>query len=163
MRSRLDLGALALRLGLGLLFLTFGLDKFNRPDVVAKQVADARLLPDLVATAFARGIGFWEVGLGALLLLGLLTRPAALVATLALVSYTIYLGVVGQYPAFGVTPTGVTDRNVPLMAMALALAVVGPGRASLDALLARRRTALAPSRLRVPEEPYGLPPEPEMV
>src|SRR3989441_12182210 len=95
---RLDLAALLLRLGLAVLFLSFGLDKFARPANIQRQVLDSQLLPDALARLFASAIGFWEVGLGLLFLLGLFTRPAALVAILALISYTIYLGIVGQYP-----------------------------------------------------------------
>jgi putative oxidoreductase len=163
MRGRLDLGALVLRVGLGALFLTFGLDKFRRPDVILQQVGDAHMLPEVVVPVFARAIGVWEVGLGVLCVLGMLTRPAAVLSAAALASYTAYLGVVGQYPAFGLTQIGVVDRNVPLIAMALALALIGPGRVSLDALLARRRLQHVRSRLSVPEEPYGLPPETELV
>src|SRR5207302_2789649 len=77
---RFDLAALLLRLGLAVLFLSFGLDKFARPANVHEQVVNSQLLPGGLAPIFAGAIGFWEVGLGALFLLGLFTPPAALVA-----------------------------------------------------------------------------------
>jgi uncharacterized membrane protein YphA (DoxX/SURF4 family) len=136
---RVDLAALLLRLGLAALFLSFGLDKFARPANVHQQVVDSRLLPAGLAPLFAGAIGFWEVALGVLFLLGLFTRPAAVVATLALISYTIYLGTVSQYPTFGVSQLGVVDRNVPLILMNGALLVLGAGAWSVDRALARAR------------------------
>lgn len=115
MPPRVHLAALLLRVGLGALLLTFGLDKFNQPAQVQQQVASSRLLPEAVAPLFASAIGFWEVGLAALLLLGLLTRPAAIAAAAAIASYTVYNGVVAGYPAFGLTTSGVLDRNVALV------------------------------------------------
>ena len=137
---RLDLAALLLRLGLAALFLSFGLDKFARPANIQRQVFDSQLLPESLARLFASAIGFWEVGLGLLFLLGLLTRPAAVIAILALISYTIYLGVASQYPVFGFNQVGVVDRNVPLMFMSGALLFVGAGAWSVDRALARART-----------------------
>jgi putative oxidoreductase len=136
---RVTVAALLLRLGLAALFLSFGLDKFARPANIQRQVVDSQLLSDALARLFASAIGFWEVGLGVLFLLGLFTRPAALVAILALIGYTIYLGVASQYPIFGVSQLGVVDRNVPLMFMSGALLVVGAGAWSLDRALGRRR------------------------
>ena len=136
---RLDLAALLLRLGLAVLFLSFGLDKFARPANIQRQVLDSQLLPDALARLFASAIGFWEVGLGLLFLLGLFTRPAALVAILALISYTIYLGIVGQYPVFGFNQVGVVDRNVPLMFMNGAVLLLGAGAWSLDRARSRLR------------------------
>lgn len=138
MPPRVHLAALLLRVGLGALLLTFGLDKFNQPAQVQQQVASSRLLPEAVAPLFASAIGFWEVGLAALLLLGLLTRPAAIAAAAAIASYTVYNGVVAGYPAFGLTTSGVLDRNVALIFMAFAQAALGGGAFSLDGLLRRR-------------------------
>jgi uncharacterized membrane protein YphA (DoxX/SURF4 family) len=132
-------GALLLRLGLAVLFLSFGLDKFARAENVRRQVGDSGLLPGGLAPLFASAIGFWEVGLGALFLLGLFTRPAAVVAILALVSYTIFLGVAGQYPVFGFNQFSVVDRNVPLIFMTGALLMLGAGAWSVDRVLARAR------------------------
>jgi uncharacterized membrane protein YphA (DoxX/SURF4 family) len=136
---RLDLAALLLRLGLAVLFLSFGLDKFARPANVQTQVLDSQLLPEALARLFAGVIGFWEVGLGVLFLLGLFTRPAALVAILALISYTVFLGVASRYPVFGFSQLGVVDRNVPLMFMTAALLLVGAGAWSVDRARARAR------------------------
>jgi uncharacterized membrane protein YphA (DoxX/SURF4 family) len=150
---RLDLAALLLRLGLAVLFLSFGLDKFARPANIQRQVLDSALLPEAVGRLFASAIGFWEVGLGLLFLLGLFTRPAALVAILALISYTIYLGVAGQYPVFGFNQFGVVDRNVPLMFMSGALLTVGAGAWSVDRAFARARARRSLDSL--PEDDFG--------
>ena len=110
---RYAVAALLLRLGLSVLFLSFGLDKFARPANIQKQVLDSALLPSTLGHIFASAIGFWEVGLGVLFLLGLFTCPAAAVAILSLISYTIYIGVAVQYPLFGFSQCWVVDRNVP--------------------------------------------------
>ena len=137
--KRLDVAALLLRLGLAVLFFSFGLDKFARPANIQRQVLDSQLLPDALGRIFASAIGFWEVGIGLLFVLGLFTRPAALVAILALISYTVYLGVAGQYPVFGFNQFGVVDRNVPLMFMDGALLLLGAGAWSLDRARSRMR------------------------
>ncbi|MBV8611601.1 MAG: DoxX family membrane protein [Singulisphaera sp.] len=77
-----SLVALTLRIGLGLIFLTAGLGKFEArkagkyPAIIVTQFADTPLRPDLVRL-FADVLPYAEVALGALLIAGLLTTLTA--------------------------------------------------------------------------------------
>jgi len=133
-----DLGLLLLRIGLGLLFLIDSVRKFALAAEVHKAIAGSGLLPAPLAALYAAGIGWWELIFGICLLAGAATRATAGAACLALISYTIYIGAEGHYPFFGVTPSGLLDRNVALIFAALALVVAGPGAYSLDRLIFRR-------------------------
>ncbi len=136
-----DLALLSVRVGLGLLFLTFALEKFANPARTAKQIVDSNMLTSPWLELYAAGLPWWELAFGICFLLGIVTRIAGGAAFLALASYTIYLGAVAnpQYPFFGVNALGILDRNVPLMFAALALALAGAGAYSIDAWLTHRR------------------------
>ncbi len=144
MRERtIDLALLSVRVGLGVLFLTFALGTFRNPDAFAKQVADSDLLASPWLELFTAGKSWWELAFGIGFLVGLATRLVGVAAFLALISYTIFLGKVANppYPFFGLGATGNLDRNVALMFCALALAIAGAGAYSIDRLIARRRAA----------------------
>ncbi len=140
-----DLALLSVRVGLGLLFLTFALEKFSNPARTAKQIADSNMLASPWMELYAGGLPWWELAFGICFLLGLATRPIGVAAFLALTSYTVYLGAVAnpKYPVFGVNALGILDRNVPLMFAALALALASAGAYSIDAWWSRRHAARA--------------------
>ena len=77
-----SLVALSLRVALGMIFLTAGLDKLQGlktgeyPGSIIKQFEETPLRPDLVRL-FTRVLPYAEVGLGAALILGLLTTITA--------------------------------------------------------------------------------------
>jgi len=119
-----DLGLLALRLHAGYVIMGAGLSKFPQPSWVVDQVAGMGFpLPTFFAF-MASGSEF--IG-GALIILGLLTRPAAL-----LVAFTMG---VAAFKFHGITPlTGLHIAQV-LFWIYLALFIAGPGRISLDRLI----------------------------
>ncbi|WP_459642877.1 DoxX family protein [Kineococcus sp. NUM-3379] len=122
---------LVLRLVTGALLLVHGLPKLADPGAVQGMVAGLGVpLPALSAWLVIAG----EIGLGALLLAGLLTRVAG--ALTALQMGLIFLVV--HLPQGLTTPTGLNGENAVLLATTgAALALTGGGRASLDALRAR--------------------------
>lgn len=136
-----SLALLSIRLGMAPLFVTFGLGSLRTPDAFAKQVTDSALLVSPWTELFTAGKPWWELAFGICFLLGLATRFMGASATLALISYTIFLGRVANPPFqfFGLNAAGILDRNVPLILAALALAIAGAGLYSVDALVARRR------------------------
>ena len=129
-----NLGLLALRLTLGLVFLSHGAQKafgtFGGPGFAG-------------ATGFIGGLGFrparlWaglavggELAAGLLYLLGLLTPLASL---LVLGTMTVAIAKVHGPKGFFVQNGGY-EYNLVLIIAALTLALAGPGRFSLDHLL----------------------------
>jgi putative oxidoreductase len=124
---RAALGALAIRLVGGTIFLLFGVYKFTDH---AKETASFESYGLPSPSLFAYAIGVVEIAGGLLLLLGLLTRPAALV---------LAGDMVGAVATAGPTEGGGINLGLAplLLVWMLVLAWIGPGRWALDERLAR--------------------------
>jgi putative oxidoreductase len=70
----------ALRLGLGAVFLYAGAIKVRAPQPFADSIASFELLPAALIDPLALGLPIFELAVGGLLVLGWLARPAALSA-----------------------------------------------------------------------------------
>ena len=143
-QPRLNFVLLLNRVSMGLYFLIAGVNKLRPTDeagLTEKLSAFAAYvvtsapswLPEALARAYGYALPFAEILAGALVVIGLAGRWAAAVMSLILVSITA-----GH--------TGLTDEgkpfhaNVVFLTLVILLAVVGPGRISLDAAFGRRRT-----------------------
>lgn len=84
--------ALAARLYLGILFVVAAWHKILDPGAFALDVATYQFLPLPLINLFALGLPFVEVLAGAMLVLGLRVRAAALLVTLMMVAFLIALG-----------------------------------------------------------------------
>lgn len=137
------LAQLAARFWLGWAFLTTGLHRvetWGSQAFLFGSVHPVPFLPAEVAAVVTTGA---ELLLPTLLILGLLARPAAL--GLAAMAATIYF-VVGRTPEGLENGIALASEQFPWMAVGLALAALGAGPFSLDALLRRllpRRTGPA--------------------
>ncbi len=128
-KSKLDLGLLLLRLGAGA-FMLFG---HGLPKLLAFSEKAARFadplgmgpLPSFVAATTAETLG------ALLVLLGLLTRPAAVVLT-----FTMLVAGLIQH---GGDPWAKKELALLFACVFGSLLFTGPGALSLDAWLARRR------------------------
>ncbi len=111
--SRANLGLLTLRLGLAALFLWFGfsqlLDGINWVSWVPEWAVNTLHLPPAMIVL---ANGLLEVVCGALLALGILVRPVAILLALHLAIITIEIGI---------TPIGVRDFGLTMATIALAL------------------------------------------
>ena|SRR3990172_859580 len=116
-----DLGLLLLRIGLGSVFLWFGIDKFFHPNIWVNYIPPwfPMLIP---VSAFILLLGIVETLIGALVLFGLFTRFAAGLSALMLIPIIISLG----YTEIGV-------RDFGLLLLALGVSALGAGIYSLDA------------------------------
>lgn len=119
--------AITLRLGLGYVFLRFGVEKILdwRGWAVVLPPAFADLLhawTGFSVAALLRGLGYLEVVLGLHLVLGFFTRASATGCALILAGAVLLMG-----------STGIGVRDAGLLAMAVALAIGGGGSWSLDA------------------------------
>lgn len=134
---------LILRVAVGVLFIRAGGAKIGHADVFAAQIAAFALVPHALIAPVALLLPFFEVGLGAYLVLGLYTRIAAIVAVVQL---AIFATAIGSAVARGLSLScgcfGPGDKSVtswPEVARDLAFAVVAafvawqaPGMLALD-------------------------------
>lgn len=136
---RSDIALLLLRVVVGVVFIAHGAQKlfgaFDGPgiDAVAGSMAGLGMEPGMLFAVLA---GVTEFGGGLLLLAGLLT-PLAGVAVSGVMVVAIAT-VTGQN---GFIAMGGYEYNLVLIAAALALAIAGPGRFSLDHQLGLGRAA----------------------
>jgi len=139
--------AILVRLSVGAVFLSEGIGKFLHP---AEQAAGRFAKIGIPAPEFFGGLSaVAETVCGVLLLVGLLTRLAALpmlvnmVLALALTKIPILWGGSADKPkADGLWDMAHESRTDWAMLLGLLfLLVAGPGRWSLDAVLSRRQTA----------------------
>ena len=128
---------MALRIVSGAIFLIFGIAKFTDHGHETESF-DTYGLPS--PSLFAYAIGVLEVVAGALLLAGLMTRPAAALLAGDMVGAIVTAGrVEGGAINLGLAPA--------LLVGMLVLLWIGPGRWALDNRLARSRAwSRTPSR-----------------
>ena len=99
------------------------------PGVSLGLLAAAGISSDL-APFLLHAASLLDCVLGLVTLLGIFTRTAALAQAAVIVAYTLLL--VGHVPELWTHPFAPIGKNMTLLAAALALAVAGGGRWSLD-------------------------------
>src|SRR5438445_10223170 len=124
---------LLLRLPLGILFVFAGWGKVHSGvgkfvDAASKSIPS--FLPESLGRAYLWAVPWAEMTVGVCLILGLMTRAIGLIAALMVISFTI--AVTGWKAA---PPGGPFNTNVFYIAIAAAIALLGPGRVSSDYLL----------------------------
>ena len=152
-----DAALLIARVILGGLMLLHGLRKFQAPGGVSSFQHVLTTLPNVPFPGFTGAVLPWvETVGGALLLIGALTRVAALVlaAEMGIIAGLVkfgdmHAGLVGPAQA----PGSGAEIEFLYLAGLLILLVLGPGRVSLDTVA--RLEAGAPARRR--EQPAGQP------
>ena len=138
----------AIRLVAGVIFLLFGIYKFTDHGHETESF-DSYGPPS--PSLFAYAIGVLEVGAGLLLVLGLVTRPAALALAGDMVGAIVTAGrVEGGAINLGLAPA--------LLVGMLALLWLGPGRWALDNRLARSNTWWGTLLLSSPSRPSSSSP-----
>ncbi len=140
------LALLLCRVSLGLLFFFAGYRKIvpgEGETVIGKigkfvndNVVPNAPLPEMLAKIYGYSLPFVELIAGALLVVGLWGRVAAMLIALMLLSFMIAFGI-GWWPEQG----GVFDKNVVFFTLALLLAATGMGKLSIDALFCCKPSA----------------------
>jgi len=122
---------LLMRLGIGFTFFFFGMKKlFMYADIagIFQQRFAESWLPGFMVTAFSYSIPFVETILGALLVLGLFTRPVLYLIGFTMVSLNFGLAVIGDSPGVA--------KNIPyLLLIGLDIILLNYNKYSLDNLL----------------------------
>lgn len=138
-------GLLVIRVVAGIVMTAHGLQKIMATTVAGVQgMLEGLGLP--LAAVLAPVLSYGEVVVGALLILGLLTRAAGL-ATAAISLGALFLV---HLPAGFFVADGGIEFVLLLAAVGLGLALTGAGRASVDGAVKGRRTRVAPA------EPAGV-------
>ncbi len=122
-----DLASLVLRLFVGILFIVHGWPKLKNPKQTATWVKSTGWA---WAAGFAYAFTFLEFFGGIALILGFLTRIAAILFVLQMIATTIFSRV-----KLGKKLAGGWETDLLFMVGALALVFLGAGAWSLDALL----------------------------
>ena len=117
------LGLLVLRAALGLIFFTHGYPKLIRSNVEMQHFFLQHGLP----AQFVYVAGVLEAFGGALLVVGLFTRPAAL-----LLAIEMGVAIWKVHSSGGIMAVHLYEFPLALAAACLALATVGPGSISVD-------------------------------
>jgi len=122
------IGLLLLRLGLGGVFLVFGIDKFFHPKLWSAYMPPwfSGILPIELFT-FIYLLGVFEIIVGVLVLIGLYTRSAAIISAAFLLGIIASLGF-----------NDIVIRDAGLLFLALGIAVLGAGDKSLDAKIFKK-------------------------
>jgi putative oxidoreductase len=129
-----DLGLLLARVPFGLFFLLAGVGKIRGG--IGNFVAHASgqvpsWLPANMGHAYLHALPFVEITTGLLAIIGLFTRAIGAIQALMLISFMIAAGIK--------PPAGPFHFNFVFVGIALMLALVGPGRLSIDALIFKPR------------------------
>jgi uncharacterized membrane protein YphA (DoxX/SURF4 family) len=151
--------SLAARLVLAVVFAAAGWPKLMDPEGTVRSVRAFRLVPEVFVPAFGYGLPMLELALALLLLVGLVTRPAAAVVGVLLVMFMI--GIVAAWArglsidcgCFGASTGPVVDpasgyrvdvlRDAGLLILAGWLVVRPASRFSLDGRLGLAASAPA--------------------
>jgi uncharacterized membrane protein YphA (DoxX/SURF4 family) len=143
--------SLAARLVLAVVFALAGWPKLLDPDGTIHSVRAFRLVPEAIVPVFGYGLPVLELALALLLLVGLLTRPAAAVTGVLLVMFMVGIaaawarGLSIECGCFGASSGPVVDpargyaldllRDAGLLLLAAWLVVFPSSRFSLDGRL----------------------------
>jgi uncharacterized membrane protein YphA (DoxX/SURF4 family) len=128
-----DFALLLLRLTLGTTFLLVGIMKVRDMGVTNFVNENSSKLPAFlpkpIGQTYLYAVPFVELIVAALLILGLLTRTAASIATLMIISFTIAVTGVFMYK-----PYFALQANPVFITVAFLLATTGAGKFSVDRL-----------------------------
>jgi uncharacterized membrane protein YphA (DoxX/SURF4 family) len=135
-----SVGLLLARLPLGAYFAIAGIEKFRMgidTFVNAFLPNATKFMPENGARMFLTALPYAEITLGLLLIFGVLTRVAAGLVALLLISFT--LGATGVSGNLGPGVQLPFHPNLIYLGNALALMLCGPGWISIDGVLFRPR------------------------
>ncbi len=120
-----NIGPFLVRMPLGLYFLVAGFAKLDNIPGFIKEVQNAHVLPDHLATLYAILLPYSEMATGTLLVLGIWTTLAGILSSLMLISFII---AIGAFPNGGY----LFNKDIILLGGSLSLLYSGGGALSID-------------------------------
>jgi len=134
--TKSNIGLFLARIPLGLLFLLAGYMKVVKIGVGTFAADSMKHLPvwmpQELGKVYLYALPFVEFAVGLFLIVGLLARTSAFVASLILVSILIAMGLIEPGKPFA--------TNVILLGLALLLSLLGAGDASIDKVMQRKKS-----------------------
>lgn len=119
------ISALAIRIGIAFGFLWAGFGKVTNPEMVSQMLQQMVGLDPSMATNMTLMIGSAELLSGILVLIGLLTRPAAIFQIIILIGSMVMFG-------FDFTAGPAIWKDPALLGVAIMLLLSGSGKFGLD-------------------------------
>ena len=119
------ISALAIRIGIAFGFLWAGFGKVTNPEMVSQMLQQMVGLDPSMATNMTLMIGSVELLSGILVLIGFLTRPAAIFQIIILISSMVMFG-------FDFTAGPAIWKDPALLGVAIMLLLYGSGKFGLD-------------------------------
>ena len=119
------ISALAIRIGISFGFLWAGFGKVTNPEMVSQMLQQMVGLDPSMATNMTLMIGSAELFSGILVLIGLLTRPAAMFQIIILIGSMVMFG-------FDFTAGPAIWKDPALLGVAIMLLLSGSGKFGLD-------------------------------
>ena len=125
----IDLSSFILRIGLAIIFLYFGLDKFINLEANINVIKTFSFIP-INIKVFTISYGLVEILIASFLILGLFTKIIAIIASLMIL--TIFL-------AFWFLLNDLIIRDIGLLTAAISLAITGSDFLSIDRIIKNTR------------------------
>ena len=124
-------GLLVIRIGLAFTFFWAGYGKASDPAGFGMMLQNMVGIQPEMATSMALMIGILEITSGALVLSGLLTRPAAIFQTAILIGSMVMFG-------FDFTTGPAIWKDPTILGVAIGLVIYGSGKFGIDSLISKK-------------------------
>ena len=122
---------LVIRIGLAFTFFWAGYGKASDPAGFGMMLQNMAGIQPEMATSMALMIGILEIISGALVLSGLLTRPAAIFQTAILIGSMVMFG-------FDFTTGPAIWKDPTILGVAIGLVIYGSGKFGIDSLISKK-------------------------
>lgn len=122
---------LVIRIGMAFAFFWAGYGKVIDPAGFGMMLQNMAGIQPEMTTGMAMMIGILEITSGALVLSGLLTRPAAIFQTIILIGAMIMFG-------FDFTTGPAIWKDPTMLGVAIGLTIYGSGKFGIDSLISKR-------------------------
>lgn len=122
---------LIIRVGMAFAFFWAGYGKASDPAAFGMMLQNMASIPPEMATSMALIIGILELVSGMLILLGFLTRPAALFQVIILVGAMVMFG-------FDFTTGPAIWKDPTMLGVAIGLIIYGSGKFGIDKIISNK-------------------------